>query len=100
MTTGLLTAPCSLNSSSDIPKISLVYIQTCPEICNRRVLTRNRIGETIPIEYLKICHNYHEKWINNNVDCLNVLTIDGNKQLSDAVIIENIKKIQDYSKLC
>jgi deoxyadenosine/deoxycytidine kinase len=84
----------------DIPKISLVYVQTTSEVCYQRVLLRNRIGECIPVEYLKKCHNYHEKWINNNVDCLNVLTIDGNKQLSDAVIIENIKKIQDYSKLC
>ncbi len=84
----------------DIPKISLVYVKTCPEICYSRVLIRNRIGETIPIEYLKQCHEYHENWIDNNTDCLNILTLDGNKEMSNEVKKENIKKINEYSMLC
>ena len=84
----------------DIPKISLVYVKTSPEICYRRVLIRNRIGETIPIEYLKQCHEYHENWINNNADCLNILTLDGNKEMSNEVKKQNIKKIKEYSMLC
>ena len=84
----------------DIPKISLVYVKTCPEICYGRVLIRNRIGETIPIEYLKQCHEYHENWIDNNTDCLNILTLDGNKEMSNEVKKENIKKINEYAMLC
>ena len=84
----------------DIPKISLVYIKTCPEICYRRVLIRNRIGETIPIKYLKKCDEYHENWIVNNTDCLNILTLDGNKEMSNEVKKQNIKKIKEYSMLC
>ena len=84
----------------DIPKISLVYVKTEPEICNRRVLIRNRVGENIPLDYLKECHNYHEKWINDNKDCLNVLTIDGNPTMSEKLKKDNIEKINQFSMLC
>tara|TARA_A100001015_G_C14916988_1_gene682759 strand:+ start:517 stop:1170 length:654 start_codon:yes stop_codon:yes gene_type:complete len=84
----------------DIPKISLVYVKTDPEICNRRVLIRNRVGENIPLDYLKECHNYHEIWINDNKDCLNVLTIDGNPTMSEKLKKDNIEKINQFSMLC
>ena len=84
----------------DIPKISLVYVKTDPEICNRRVLIRNRVGENIPFDYLKECHNYHEKWINDNKDCLNVLTLDGNPTMSEQLKKDNIEKINQFSMLC
>ena len=46
----------------------IIYIQTSPEICNKRIKLRNRKGEEgIPIEYSIKCHEYHETWIN----CLN-----------------------------
>ena len=84
----------------DIPKISLVYVKTDPEICNRRVLIRNRVGENIPLDYLNECHNYHEKWINVNKDCLNVLTLDGNPTMSEQLKKDNIEKINQFSMLC
>ena len=84
----------------DIPKISLVYVKTTPDVCSQRVLLRNRTGECIPYEYLKKCHDYHEKWINKNKECLNILTIDGDKTLSENLKKENLKKILEYSLLC
>ena len=84
----------------DIPTISLVYVKTNPEICNARVLLRNRIGEIIPLEYLKKCHSYHEKWINNNKECLNILTLDGNKNMSEETKKYNIKMINEFSNIC
>lgn len=84
----------------DIPNISLVYVQTTPEICYQRVLLRNRIGECIPVEYLKKCHEYHENWINKNKECLNILTIDGNETMCEKLKKDNIKKVKDYSLLC
>jgi|TARA_B100000902_G_C27288337_1_gene905677 deoxyadenosine/deoxycytidine kinase len=84
----------------DIPKISLIYVKTDPEICNRRVLIRNRVGENIPLDYLKECNNYHEKWINDNKDCLNVLTLDGNPTMSEQLKKDNIEKINQFSMLC
>jgi deoxycitidine kinase/deoxyguanosine kinase len=64
----------------DIPPISTIYIRTTPEIAKQRVDIRARKGETIPLEYLKLCHEYHEQWLNNNSDtCKNdILILDGN----------------------
>jgi len=41
----------------------VVYVRTEPTECEWRIKCRNRTGETIPLEYLKICHEYHEKWL-------------------------------------
>ena len=30
-----------------------------------RVLQRARLGENIPLEYLKECHHYHDRWLND-----------------------------------
>ena len=79
--------------------MSLIYVKTIPEICNGRVLTRNRPGEDIPIEYLKQCHHYHEKWINTNNECMDVLTLDGDKSISPTIKKDNIKMIKDFINL-
>ena len=66
----------------------IVYIQTSPETCFNRIITRNRKGETIPLSYLQNCHNYHEKWITNT--STPVLILDGEPEQSD-ISIEKIK---------
>ena len=43
----------------------IIYIKTLPETCLKRISIRNRQGESIPLEYLSSCHEYHENWINN-----------------------------------
>jgi deoxycitidine kinase/deoxyguanosine kinase len=43
-----------------------VYLQTDPEVSKQRVDLRARSGETIPIDYLKKCHDYHENWLLQN----------------------------------
>ena len=63
------------------PITGIIYLQCDPTIAYDRVIKRNRSGETIPLEYLERCHNYHEKWIQNSD--LNILTINCNKQNSD-----------------
>jgi len=51
---------------SDFNFCGVIYIQTSPEVCNKRIRLRNRKGEeNIPIEYSIKCHKYHETWINN-----------------------------------
>ena len=43
---------------------AVVYVDTDPEICFQRVSKRAREGEsTIPLDYLKNCQTYHEKWL-------------------------------------
>jgi deoxyadenosine/deoxycytidine kinase len=41
----------------------IVYVRTEPTECEFRIKCRNRTGETIPLEYLASCHDYHEKWL-------------------------------------
>ena len=58
----------------------LIYIQTDPTIADNRVKRRARQGETIPINYLSRCHNYHEEWLNNTE---NVHIFDGSRNIYD-----------------
>ena len=40
-----------------------VYLRTDPEVSKSRVDIRARVEESIPIDYLKKCHAYHEEWL-------------------------------------
>ena len=62
----------------DLPKIEIVYLKTVPNISNERVIKRSRKGENIPIEYLEKCHNYHEKWLKQDVP---ITTINGDEDI-------------------
>ena len=59
----------------DIQQGGLIYVKTNPENCEKRVIKRNRKGETIPLSYLRNCHKYHEEWLSN--ESLPVLQLDG-----------------------
>lgn len=63
----------------DIPPINTIYVRTTPEIAKQRVEIRARKGETIPLEYLQLCHEYHERWLyDNELEKKNILILDGN----------------------
>ncbi len=62
----------------DLPKIEIIYLKTDPNISNERVIKRSRKGENIPLKYLEKCHNYHEKWLENDNP---IITIDGNEDI-------------------
>jgi len=74
-----------------INSIKTIYIRTSPEICEKRVLKRGRLGENIPLQYLKDCHHYHDKWLNEpcKIEEGNVLVIDGNEETNTSLFIEN-----------
>ena len=65
----------------DIPVKGIIYVKTNPEICQQRVIKRNRKGEIIPLSYLQNCHKYHENWLNN--DEIPILTLNGNIDFMD-----------------
>ena len=47
--------------ASRYPADIIIYIQTSPEVCLTRIRSRGRKGEeTITLEYLRECHEYHE----------------------------------------
>ena len=52
-----------ISFSSFVP----IYLRTLPEVSYERVHTRARQGETIPLEYLQKCHNYHEEWLSDAI---------------------------------
>lgn len=90
--------------STIIKTIKMVYIRTMPEICDMRVKSRARLGETIPLQYLKDCHHYHELWLNNplKIEQGLVLVINGNEETNTSLFIENkfydevTRKVYDF----
>lgn len=58
----------------ELPIFSTIYMRTLPEISHQRVEKRGREGESIPLAYLRQCHEYHESWLNqeNNVFVMDV----------------------------
>ena len=75
----------------------IIYVRAEPNVCAERVIIRGREGETIPIDYLEKCHQYHEEWLN---DSTNKLTIEANIDThtkENAHIREDwIKKIDNW----
>jgi ribonuclease HI/deoxyadenosine/deoxycytidine kinase len=67
------------------PKIDYIYIKTRPETASARIIKRKRDGETIPLQYLQKCDDYHDAWLESS----NKLVIDGNV---DVEINNNITK--------
>jgi len=62
-----------------------VYLRTDPEVSKARVDIRARSEETIPIDYLKKCHQYHEVWL-TAIDGVHI--IDANQDLRENSDIE------------
>jgi deoxyadenosine/deoxycytidine kinase len=47
----------------------IIYMKSDPELCSKRICHRNRKGEeSIPLEYLTNCHNYHETWLTSLIN--------------------------------
>lgn len=65
----------------DFPINHVIYVKTDPDICFKRIKTRSRTGEdVIPLDYLKLCNEYHEQFLDPNINILNCdqLILDGN----------------------
>ena len=48
---------------TDVPLGGIVYINASPDVCLERIGKRARSGETIQMDYIQRCHQYHEDWI-------------------------------------
>ena len=76
----------------NMPLEYVIYIHTNPEIAYERIISRNRKGENISQKYIKLCHEYHEKWINSlPFICL----LDGNNNINK-VINKWVNKMNKY----
>ena len=65
----------------DIPITGIIYVNTNPEICEQRIIKRNRKGENMSLEYLENCHDYHELWLHN--ENIPVLTLNANNDFQN-----------------
>jgi deoxyadenosine/deoxycytidine kinase len=71
--------------AEDFPINKIIYVKAEPEICHQRIATRHRDGEdNIPIDYLKICSDYHDNMLDkasNECVCREQLVLDGNHNI-------------------
>lgn len=64
---------------NEVSLCGILYVDVKPEICQARIQKRARDGETIPIQYLERCEDYHKRYIQN----YNCLKIDGNNEFEN-----------------
>ena len=68
---------------TDFPISKLIYVNSDPEICHKRISVRSREGEEgIPLEYLKNCQTYHESMF-SEMATTEILTLDGNVDIHE-----------------
>ena len=79
----------------DLPVTGLVYIRADPETCMERITRRGREGETIPLEYVQKCHDYHDAWIDGDTVKCKKLVIDANQEL-EATANQRVEKIMGF----
>ena len=82
----------------DIVLGGIIYVRAEPDVCDSRVKIRAREGETIPLEYLTKCHNYHEQWLNDVTTSQLVINADVDTSLPENKYIrqEWIDQINDW----
>ena len=75
----------------ELPLFGMVYLKTEPFTSHARVMKRDREGETIGVDYLKKCYDYHEKWLNNETNVFKIdVSSENTKENSDKWIIDFI----------
>ena len=74
-----------------------IYIKTFPFTCQKRIVERKREGERIELKYLENCNAYHDKWLQ---DKKNVLELDGELPFhKEEEIVEGwMKKVTSFIK--
>ena len=61
----------------DLPEHKHIYLESSPIIAYERINKRNRQGEnSISIDYLINCHQYHGNFLNNNQDVILKVNMD------------------------
>ena len=82
----------------DLPPIEYVYMRCDPVVSHERVIARARPGETIPIEYLKKCHDYHENWLTTSPDCK--LCLDATLDMANNMQEYTLSLVNSIAELC
>lgn len=65
--------------AKDYPVNKIIYVKADPNICSERIEKRHRHGEeSIPLEYLTKCHEYHNEMIRKYEKDYDQLILNGN----------------------
>ena len=83
---------------TSIDKTKVVYLRCSPEKCFERTKIRQRAEENeIPMDYLKLIHEKHEKWF-KGYDPSKVLIIDTTEYFKNNTekIDEMIAKLKEF----
>jgi deoxyadenosine/deoxycytidine kinase len=80
----------------EVPVDGYVFLDTEPSVAYQRVLKRGRQGESIPIEYLTKCDDYHKNWAANHIEPELQIHIDANSENTPSVIDEQMEKINAF----
>ena len=78
--------------ASEFPIQKIIYMDTNPELCNKRICKRSRSGESnVPLAYLESCNNYHsimlQKMITSGVK---FHKLDGNQNMEDDTMYDTM----------
>ena len=84
----------------------IVFLNITPEVSYERIIKRSRVGENvIELDYIKSCGLYHQKWIDNLPDNIEVLNINCDSDVTynlnseDNLGCQWVKSIADFSKI-
>ena len=71
----------------------ILYVNTEPDECYNRIITRNRPEEVNKIskDYLIMCHNKHLQWFNDSENKTKIIHINGHKSVDD--VMDFVKQI-------
>lgn len=72
---------------------NIIYLKTLPEVAFNR-----KTDKSIPKYYIQMLHKYHEEWINNNKNELNICVLDGNKTLDKDTLNLFYEQIDNFMK--
>ena len=81
---------------TSLPKHKHIYLYSNPNNIINRIKKRDRQGEKkINIDYLNICHDYHEQFLNNNKDLIKKIDIDEyiDNQIEYNLLLDKILKL-------
>jgi deoxyadenosine/deoxycytidine kinase len=85
----------------DIPEQHIIFVETLPETAFKRVNKRSRKGETIPLDYLSKCCDYHNEWICPKLGKYKqMIVIDGEQNIDNnpSILFDWLDMIHEWIK--
>jgi deoxyadenosine/deoxycytidine kinase len=80
-----------LSSEFRVRPDAYIYLRCFPNVNHDRISKRNREGEeNIPLEYLQVLHEKHEKWMAKEKETVPILTIDALLNFKDPEVMAKI----------